>query len=157
VRADATIRPVEPADFDAVTELLELLGRAEVTDDTRDTARAIWDRQLDDPSAEHLVAEEDGRVVGFCSLQFRERLNYATPQAWVPDLIVAERARQRGIGRALLEEALRLAAERECWNLTLESGYKRAEAHHLYRSLGMTDAGKYFGKTPEVPEASSGE
>jgi GNAT superfamily N-acetyltransferase len=152
VRADAIIRPARPDDFDAVTALLELLERAEVTDAAREGARDIWDRQLDDPDTEHLVAEEGGQVVGFCSLHFRERLNYTTPQAWAPDLIVAERARQRGIGRALLEEAERLAAERNCWNLTLESGYKRAEAHHLYRSFGMTDAGKFFGKTPAAPE-----
>ena len=72
----------------------------------------------------------------------------------MPDLIVAERSRQRGIGRALLEEVERRAAERDCWSFTLESSYKRAEAHHLYRSLGMTDAGKYFGKAPEPPPTS---
>ena len=65
-----------------------------------------------DGDAAHLVAEDDGEVIGFCSLHFRERLNYPTPEAWVPDLIVSERARRRGAARALLEEAERPARVR---------------------------------------------
>ena len=57
------------------------------------------------------MAEDDGEVIGFCSLHFRERLNYPTPDAWVPDLIVTERARRRGAARLLLEEAERRARD----------------------------------------------
>jgi len=141
------VRPGESADFGAVTALLEELGRATVTDGTRDECRAIWERHLGDESATHLVAEdEDGALVGFCSLHFRDRLNFPTPDAWVPDLIVTASARRRGLARALLEEAERLARERGCWQLTLESGYERTEAHELYRALAMIDHGKYFTK-----------
>ena len=86
-------------------------------------------------------------MIAFCSLHFRDRLNYPTPDAWIPDLVVAEEARRRGAGRALLEEAERLARERECWALTLESGYQRTEAHQLYLAYGMEDLGKYFRKS----------
>ena len=141
------IRSAEPRDFDAVTALLESLGRAQVTNETRDRCREIYATQLSDPRANHLVAEDEGgEVVGFCSLHFRRRLNYPTPQAWVPDLIVAERARRTGIGRRLLEHAERRASERGCWEITLESGHQRVEAHELYRNFGMLEAGRYFRK-----------
>jgi GNAT superfamily N-acetyltransferase len=141
------IRAAEPQDFDAVTGLLELLGRAEVTDATRDRCREIYASQISDPGVHHLVAEdEDGSVVGFCSLHFRNRLNYPTAQAWIPDLFVSESARRRGIGRALLLEAEERALDRGCWDLTLESAYHRTEAHQLYTSFGMRDGGKYFRK-----------
>ena len=84
--------------------------------------------------------------MAFCSLHFRTRLNYTTEEAWIPDLIVAEHARQSGIALALLEEAERRARERGCHVLTLESGYQRAEAHHLYRTFRMRDHGKSFVK-----------
>jgi GNAT superfamily N-acetyltransferase len=142
-----TVRDAEPQDFDAVTRLLELLGRAAVTDETRDRCREVYAAQVSDPTAWHLIAENDeGEVVGFCSLHFRNRLNHPTAQAWIPDLFVVDSARRQGVARALLEEAERHALERGCWDLTLESGYQRTEAHLLYANFGMRDHGKYFRK-----------
>jgi GNAT superfamily N-acetyltransferase len=141
------VRAAVADDFEAVTALLEELGRARVTEDTRDGCLAMFERHLRDEGAAHLVAEDDGgAVVGFCSLHFRDRLNYSTPDAWIPDLIVTQSARRRGAARALLEEAERLARERGCWMLTLESAHHRTEAHALYRAFGMTDSGKDFNK-----------
>jgi GNAT superfamily N-acetyltransferase len=141
-----TVRPVTLADFDAVTALLVELGRPEVTDETASAARAVFDRQVEDDDFDHLVAvDDDGRVVGFCSLQYRARLNHPTPQAWIPDLIVAEGVRSTGVGRALLAEAERRARERGCHDLVLESAYFRKRAHAFYLREGMTDAGKAFG------------
>jgi GNAT superfamily N-acetyltransferase len=141
------VRLAAAQDFEAVTALLEELGRARVTDETRDGCLAMFERHLGGDSAAHLVAEDDGgAVVGFCSLHFRDRLNYSTPDAWIPDLIVTESARRGGVARALLGEAERLARERGCWLLTLESAYHRTEAHALYTAFGMTDSGKDFNK-----------
>jgi len=146
------IRAARREDFDGVTALLEELGRPQVTATTREESRAVYEQQVLDPDNHHLVAEDDaGGLVAFCSLHFRGRLNWPTPEAWVPDLLVAERARRAGLGRALLEEAQRRARERGCHALQLESGYQRAEAHHLYRQFGMRDVGKSFHKRLHVP------
>jgi GNAT superfamily N-acetyltransferase len=141
------VRAASRADFEAVTELLELLGRPKVTDATREDCRAVFEEQVVNPNAHHIVAEEDdGTVVGFCSLHFRDRLNHPTDEAWVPDLVVAEAARRRGIAARILEEVERRARARGCHGITLESGYQRAEAHHLYRTFHMRDVGKSFYK-----------
>ncbi len=141
------VRSAEPRDFDAVTGLLEALGRDPVTDETRDRCREVYAAQVSDPTADHLVAEDaDGVVVGFCSLHFRKRLNHTTPEAWVPDLIVAEQVRGMGIGKALLAHAERRAIERSCWALSLESAHHRLEAHRFYGAFGMRDMGKAFRK-----------
>ncbi|MGH2458449.1 MAG: GNAT family N-acetyltransferase [Chloroflexota bacterium] len=92
------------------------------------------------------VAELDGAVVGFISVEFRERLNRANLEAWIPDLIVTEGARGKGLGRGLLQAAFDLARERGCYHVTLESGYSRKTAHQLYRSAGMEDGGLFFGR-----------
>jgi GNAT superfamily N-acetyltransferase len=141
------VRSAEPRDFEAVTLLLEALGRNAVTPDTRDRCREIYAAQVSDPTADHLVAENDeGEVVGFCSLHFRKRLNYTTPEAWVPDLIVSEKLRGTGIGTALLFQAEQRAIDRKCWSLSLESAHHRVEAHRFYASFGMRDMGKAFRK-----------
>jgi GNAT superfamily N-acetyltransferase len=140
------VRRAGPGDFGAVTALLEELGRAEVTAATRDEAHAVFLAQLEEPGAGPLVVEDGGELIACCSLHFRPRLNRPTPDAWIPDLVVTAAARRRGAARALLEEAERLARERGCWALTLESGYQREQAHQLYEAFGMENQGYYFGK-----------
>jgi GNAT superfamily N-acetyltransferase len=142
-----TVRSVTPADFDAVTALLVELGRPQVTPQTDAAARAVFDAQLTDDRSDHLVGEDDaGRVVGFCSVHYRERLNHPTLEAWIPDLIVAEDVRSTGVGAALLAEAHRRARARGCHQLVLESAHFRTRAHAFYVREGMTDAGKTFFK-----------
>jgi GNAT superfamily N-acetyltransferase len=142
-----TIRAAEPGDFEAVATLLAELGRPVLTDATRAATREVFEGQLANAHSDHLVAlDAAGRVVGFCSLHYRTRLNHPTRQAWIPDLIVTEDARGTGAGRALLAEAERRARARGCHDLTLESSYSRVRAHAVYAAAGMTDAGKSFWK-----------
>lgn len=141
------VRRARANDFEAVARLLEELGRQVVTPETEEACRAVFVAQVEGTQAAPLVAEdESGAVVACCSLHFRPRLNRPTPDAWIPDLVVSASARRRGAGRAMLEQAERLARERGCWQLTLESGYPRKEAHVMYEALGMSNAGYYFSK-----------
>jgi GNAT superfamily N-acetyltransferase len=141
------IRPARGDDFEAVTALLEALGRPTVTDETRADCRAVFEQQVVDPRSHHSVAEtSDGDIVGFCSMHFRARLNHPTDEAWIPDLIVREEARGAGIGRKLMEEQERRARSHGCHVLALESAYFRAEAHAFYLSLKLRDSAKAFVK-----------
>jgi (aminoalkyl)phosphonate N-acetyltransferase len=134
-------------DWPAVAALLAELGRPQAlgTDD-EEALRAVYARYLEQLDAEALVAEVDGRVVGFCDVEFRTRLNFDVPQAWIPDLVVAEGQRSRGAGRALLARAEELARERGCWGMALESATWRDRAHAFYVREGWADTGKAFSK-----------
>lgn len=147
VSSAVTIRRAALSDFAAVTDLLEQLGRGRVTHETYAACREVYASQLEDPSTDHLVAvDERGNIVGFCSLHYRTRLNRPRPQAWIPDLIVTPAARGRGTARAMLDEAEDLAREHGCWEVTLESGHERRDAHLLYTAAGMQEVGKTFRK-----------
>lgn len=140
------VRAARRDDYEDVTRLLEELGRPLVTTDAETDCRAVYEAQVFDPDSHHIVVEGTAGLVAFASLHFRRRLNHATEEAWVPDLIVTEQARRQGLGRALLEEIEQKARERGCHRIQLESAYKRAEAHHMYRRFGMRDDGKCFVK-----------
>ncbi len=139
------VRVARQEDLPAVTALLEILGRPALTAGQEERVRTVYEEQLAEPGAHHLVAERDGELMGFCSLHFRSRLNQTQLEAWIPDLVVSPGARRQGVARALLEAAVSAARERQCHQLTLESGYARGDAHRLYERFGMTDAGKSFG------------
>ena len=141
---DIEIRPATADDFEAVARLLAELGRPAVTPETERAARDVYLRHIRRPDTASLVAEVDSQVVGFMSLEFRDRLNQTRPQAWIPDIIVTESARGLGIGKALLLRGIELARQRGCWSVVLDSGYSRQVAHQLYRSVGMRDEGLFF-------------
>lgn len=139
------VRSVALEDFAAVCSLLAELGRPAVTAATESACRAGFESDLRDPAADHLLAvDEAGEAIGFCSLHYRRRLNHPTEEAWIPDLVVTERARGTGAGRALLAEAERRARERGCHGIALESGYARTRAHGVYLAAGYGDEGKFF-------------
>lgn len=130
-----------------MAELLGQLGRPDVRrTDEEPAAREVFERYLDRADAVLLVAEEEGRVVGLLDMEYRARLNFTSPQAWIPDLVVDEDARSAGVGRALMTRAEELARERGCWGMTLESATWRERAHAFYVREGWADTGKSFSK-----------
>ena len=128
--------------------LLAQLGRPDVRGtDEEDASRELFESYLDRDDAVAFVAELDGRVVGFVDVELRPRLNFTTPQAWIPDLIVSEDTRSQGAGAALLSRSLEFAKEHGAWSLALESATWRERAHAFYEREGLGYTGKAFSKT----------
>jgi GNAT superfamily N-acetyltransferase len=147
------VREASPEDWPAVASLLAELGRPDVRGlHDEDEHMARYRSYLGRSDAVGLVADLDGDVVGFVDVEFRQRLNFATPQAWVPDLIVAERARGSGVGAALMARAEELSRERGCWGMTLESATWRTDAHRFYQREGWRNtAHSYTKPLTDVP------
>jgi ribosomal protein S18 acetylase RimI-like enzyme len=131
------VRPAEPRDADAVLALMEGLTRPAVADDP-EPQRDVFLGHLENEDASVFVAELDGEIAGAVSLWIQPRLNWTTPQAWIPDLYVDPAFRRRGAGRALLDACADEARRRGCHVLVLESGHHREEAHQLYEAYGFT-------------------
>lgn len=130
-----------------MAELLAQLGRPDVRGTGEEAAgREVYERYLERDDAVILVAEDGGRVVGLLDMEYRVRLNFTTPQAWIPDMVVDEDSRSAGVGRALMARAEELAREQGCWGMELESATWRERAHTFYLREGWTDAGKSFSK-----------
>lgn len=141
------VREARADDWAEVARLLAELGRPDVLGrNDEDEHRQVYERYLADPDTVALVAVDEDRVVGFADLEFRERLNFSAPQAWVPDLIVREESRSRGAGKALLAAAEDRAREHGCFALTLESATWRERAHAFYEREGMKHVSASFAK-----------
>ncbi len=144
---DIEVRPARAEDWPAVARLLAELGRPDVGDAPDDTAhRDAFSAYIERADTAAFVALVDGSVVGFIDMEFRQRLNFLSPQAWIPDVIVAETHRGSGVGKALLSRAEDAARERGCWGMTLESATWRTRAHAFYEREGWAETGKAFNK-----------
>jgi len=137
------IRPIQPADFEAATRLVAEMGAARSpAPDRMDALERTFRDLTARPTDASLVAERDGTMVAICTAEVRESLRGESPEAWIPELVVTEQMRGRGIGSALLDASLGEAARRGASSATLESGEQRAAAHVLYQSSGFAGAGR---------------
>jgi ribosomal protein S18 acetylase RimI-like enzyme len=83
-----------------------------------------------------LVARVDGEILGTLTL-----VTFPIPtglRAWIEDVVVDEAARGRGVGAALTQEAVRLAAADGARTVDLTSRPSRVAANRLYERLGFS-------------------
>jgi L-amino acid N-acyltransferase len=152
------LRLARPEDADATREIYN----AEVTGSTVTfdlVPRSLEEQQawLDDRSGAMavVVAEVEGRVVGFASLSpYRDRPAYATT---VEDSVyVHAEFRGRGVARALLAELLDIAATRGFHAVMARIVGGHDASIGLHDSLGFTivgterEVGRKFGKWLDV-------
>ena len=144
--AGVELRPVGRDDFVDVIGLVRALYG--LPDSDPEPHRATFDALVNDADATPFLALADGEPAGYIGHRLRRRLNHATFEGWVSDLVVDERFRGRGIGRALLQAALAEWRLRRGHQVMLEVGYDRTAARSLYESLGFQNMGKYFEIAP---------
>ncbi|HTA01043.1 MAG TPA: ribosomal protein S18-alanine N-acetyltransferase [Streptosporangiaceae bacterium] len=124
-------RPMTTADLDSVLGLeLDLFGEE------------AWSRQMlagelgqQPASRYYLVAEDDGKIVGYAGLLA------AGGQGDVLTIAVATGRWGQGIGTALLDRLLAEARSRGCTEVFLEVRADNTRAQRLYRWRGFTDVG----------------
>lgn len=85
--------------------------------------------------AHYYVAEVDGEIAGCCGIR-----NIAG-DGEITNVVVAEKFRRQGIGRALMEYMLIEAPGHGIGDCTLEVRVSNAPAIHLYESLGFKGEG----------------
>ena len=116
-------------------------------DPTKPPKPANLDALLDDPSARLLLArDDDGACIGMLTLTFR---NSVTRRSAHIDHVVVDPAQRRGgIGRLLVEEALRLAAAEGATRVDLTSSPRRVGAQAFYASLGFEQRSTQHWRRP---------
>jgi ribosomal protein S18 acetylase RimI-like enzyme len=109
---------------------------------------ASVERLIERPDTEFLLgcANGDAPPSGVCQLRYRFSVWMAADDCWLEDLYVAEVARRRGVGRALVAAALERARERGARRIELDTHETNAGALALYESLGFSARSKGGGE-----------
>ena len=136
------IRKAQVGDTGALCRLIRQLAGEETT--PAQAEAAIHEIEAN-PACRLLVAAEDGEVVGSLYLVVAPNLTHGgRPWSVIENMIVEESRRRRGIGRALMDQAMEIAREAGCYKMFLGSNVKRADAHEFYRALGFHVHGPVF-------------
>lgn len=132
------LRPAEPADVRVIADLIRELARFEKLEHEVNLTEERLAMGLFGPRpyAEAVLAEDDGRSVGFALFFHNFSTFLARPGIYLEDLFVLPDHRGHGIGRALLAHLARLAVERECGRLEWAVLDWNSEAIGFYERLG---------------------
>jgi uncharacterized protein YbbK (DUF523 family)/GNAT superfamily N-acetyltransferase len=126
------IRPARPGDAAALARLSGQLG---YPCGAEELAPRL-ERQLANGERAVIVAELEGEVAGWASLELVDRL-YVERYAEITAFIVDEKLRGRGVGRLVMDEALRWAAAQNASLAKLSSNTVRKDAHRFYEARGF--------------------
>lgn len=134
---DRRIRPARPEDAALIAAMANALNRHEGKAPDAFTAEHVRrDGFGADPAFEVLLAELGGKVVGYALFVPDYETDIAARALCLCDLFVAEGARSRGVGRALMSavaaEATRRGARSVSWGVRSSNGRARA----FYRRIG---------------------
>jgi len=142
------IRPAKPNDVPIILGLLYELGRPKPNNDSDvDTFTKIVKKYLKDSDKEILIVEyNDVEIIGMVSIVFLLRLNRKDNEMYIPELVVLENYQNKGIGKKLIESCIKLAKEKKCHRIRLESGNTRNESHIFYKNLGFVQNALSFTK-----------
>jgi GNAT superfamily N-acetyltransferase len=139
---ELTVRSAELADLDALRQLYTHLHPI---DDPLPEALAIqrWKAMLAQPGFTCLLGLHRRELVSSCCLVIIPNLTRGgRPYALIENVVTDQDFRRRGFGRALVQEALRLAWEADCYKAMLLTGSKRPETHRFYESCGFRSGEK---------------
>lgn len=134
------IRRAQRQDDQPVMALLPLLARAGPTARVQHVmADALFHDCLHDPDRPILVAEINATVAGFAAISFRQTL--IGWRANIDELVVDPAYRRRGLGQALIEAVLRLARQRHCATLHIDTSDGNSDARSFFHACGFADNG----------------
>ena len=133
-----SIRPATPNDVPTVAFLIRALSQYEKLEHevtmTEDRLRATMFGPR--PYAEALLAEDDGKPVGFALFFHNYSTFLAQPGLYLEDLYVPESHRGKGIGKSLLVQLAKIAVERNCGRLEWAVLDWNVDAIGFYEKLG---------------------
>jgi ribosomal protein S18 acetylase RimI-like enzyme len=143
-----TIRDAGPGDEPIVVELIQELA---VAFDYPTTIDEHYVRHfLASPVSDVLLALDDDAPVGLLSYARVPGLFHASDSGLIESLVVAEGRRGEGIGRQLLQTAVRLLEEAGCAEISVSTSADNEAAQRLYFEAGLTEASVLLEKHVET-------
>jgi GNAT superfamily N-acetyltransferase len=131
------IRDVQKSDFARWKPLWDgynaFYGREGITALADEITHLTWSRFFDGYEPIHaLVAEHAGKLAGLVHYLFHRSSTSRTSNCYLQDLFTVESARGQGIGRALIEEVYRRAAQAGSGRVYWQTHETNAIAMKLY-------------------------
>jgi ribosomal protein S18 acetylase RimI-like enzyme len=139
-KTNISIRPLRPSDIANVMQLHRELGWNPAFRADGSTLKQRLEALITEENALLLVAELNGKVVGYIHGEIVTYLLFAGREMLVSELFVMESARGRGVGKALLSAIESEAVNQKCFRISvLNSRERESYKRGFYPSLGYEE------------------
>ncbi len=134
-----SIRKAIPQDAATIYDLIRKLAIYEKLENEMITSLdELRENIFDKNFAEVIIAEEDGKPVGFALYFFNFSTFVGKPGLYLEDVFVEPDCRGKGYGKKLLIELAKIAKERNCGRMEWSVLDWNTPSIEFYKSLGAT-------------------
>lgn len=102
-----------------------------------DVFEEMYRNQLERKDMYCIIREEKGKVQAMLNLRFEEQLHHCEKIAEIMEFVVDAGCREIGVGKEVLAEACRVAAEYGCSQIEVACNQLRKDTHRFYEREGM--------------------
>ncbi len=107
-----------------------------------ENVEGIWKEIEENKNIFYIGAVDGEKVVSTCYLAIIPNLTYGKAIGFIENVVTDENYRKQGLGRKVINRALQIAREHNCYKAILQSGIARTQAHEFYKSLGFNGESK---------------
>jgi len=136
------IRMVSKNDLPALQELYLNLHDDEIMPITSETMQ-LWENILNDPNYHILIGESLDKIVSSVTLVVIKNLTRKMrPHALIENMVTDPEHRNKGYARLLLNKAVEIAKENNCYRIMFISGSKNESTLRFYLNSGFANTEK---------------
>ena len=127
-------------ELSSLLELYQQLNPDDFIDEI--TAKNIWEN-IKNQNIKYFVAKENGKIISSCYICVIPNLTRGGKSiGFIENVITDLEHRRMGIGKTVMENAIKYAKDQNCYKVVLQSGNKRTDAHPFYEKLGFDGESK---------------
>ena len=140
-----------------LAELLSLYKHLHVADEpapSQARVEAVWRELLANPRIRYFGVAIDSQLVSSCNLTVVPNLTReCRPYGLIENVVTHAEHRSRGLGKAVLTQALSFAWDQDCYKVMLMTGRKDEVTFQFYESAGFDryDKQAFIVKRPHPP------
>jgi N-acetylglutamate synthase-like GNAT family acetyltransferase len=151
VMQEFTIREAVVTDAYLITDLLKELGYSNSVEFVLSEITELAGSNKDFV----LVAEADGKVIGFAYMHIMELFFKPGSRGRVMAIAVSNESKRFGVGRKLMMSLEAIARDAACVDIEIASAIYRKDAHAFFKSLGYAEEAKRFVKNLPIKSKPS--
>ena len=142
------IRRVIKSDIATVSKLaIELIDSVKNGEGiARDVLSENSRNALTNPNSYILVAETEGKVIGFISFMTRKTIIHSGLCGLIDELVVFKRYRRKGVGKELINAAVEECRKLRCCEVEVSTEFTNVNAREFYKHCGFEETGVIFEK-----------
>ena len=101
-------------------------------------AQNHWSQIINDDRTHIIVADINGKLTSTCALSISLSIALgARPFALIEHVVTSKEFKRQGLSQQVLNFAIDLAWQQDCYKVMLLSGAKLSDAHKVYESVGF--------------------